>query len=159
MCFLQDEVKNYTSQNPNYVPSTSKPILTKEEKLLKERVAGKPTKPPMSAYSLFSRMLLKSDDIKRIPVKERMNYIAIQWKNCSDDDKRVYRDQVAHLLEQYKLDYASYLESLPEDKRDEELQKNVMKRKAKKSNESELMPKKKKMNLDIFKNEPEKPAK
>lgn len=141
------------------MPSTSKPILTKEEKLLKERVAGKPTKPPTSAYSLFSRMLLKSDDIKKIPVKERMNYIALQWKNCTDDERRVYRDQVAHLLEQYKLDYASYLESLPEEKRDEELQKNMGK-KRKKGDENEIvLAKKKKSKFDIFKNEPAKPPK
>lgn len=34
-------------------------------------------------------------------------------------------------MEQYKLDYASYLESLPEEKRALELQNNVHKRKKK----------------------------
>lgn len=33
------------------------------------------------------------------------------------------------MLDQYKLEYASYLESLPEDKRLEELQNNQPKRK------------------------------
>lgn len=147
-----------SQETPDYVPSTSKskPVLTKEEKLLKERVAGKPTKPPMSAYSLFSRLLLQSEEIKKIPAKERMHYIALQWKDLSEDDKRVYKDQVNHLLEQYKLDYASYLESLPEEKRDEELQNSVPKRKRKKV-DTKSVPKKKKAKFDIFKNEPAKP--
>jgi hypothetical protein len=33
------------------------------------------------------------------------------------------------MLDQYKLEYATYLESLPEDKRQEELQNNQPKRK------------------------------
>lgn len=111
----------------------------------------------MSAYSLFSRELLKSEEIKQILVKDRMNYIATQWKNCGDDAKKCYRDKVAHLLEQYKLEYASYLESLPAEKRDEELQNNMPKRKAKKPSDS--IPKKKKVKVDILKNEPLKPPK
>lgn len=34
-------------------------------------------------------------------------------------------------MEQYKLDFASYLESLPEEKRAEELKNNIPKRKTK----------------------------
>lgn len=34
------------------------------------------------------------------------------------------------MLDQYKLEYATYLESLPEDKRQEELQNNQPKRKS-----------------------------
>lgn len=113
----------------------------------------------MSAYSLFSRLLMQSEEIKRISAKDRMNYIALQWKGCSEDEKRVYREKVAHMLEQYKLDYASYLESLPEEKRDEELQNNLPKRKAKKADNTEQMPKKRKTKDDIFKNEPAKPPK
>lgn len=151
-------MSNYRLQNPNYVPSAMKPVLTKEEKFLKERLAGKPTKPPMSAYSLFSRLLLKSEEIKQISAKDRMNYIATQWKNCSDEEKKCYREKVAHLLEQYKLEYASYLESLPEEKRDEELQNNLPKRKSKKSKEGNI-PKRRKISNDIFKSEPVKPPK
>lgn len=33
------------------------------------------------------------------------------------------------MIDQYKLEYATYLESLPEDKRQEELQNNQPKRK------------------------------
>lgn len=154
----QEELKNYLIQNPSYVPLPTKPVLTKEEKILKERVAGKPTKPPMSAYSLFSRMMLQSEEIKQLMVRDRMNYIAMQWKNCSEEEKRVYREKVAHMLEQYKLDYATYLESLPEDKREEELQNNMPKRKAKKL-DNDAPAKKRKISENAFKNEPCKPPK
>lgn len=40
-------------------------------------------------------------------------------------------------MEQYKLDFASYLESLPEDRRAEELKKNIPKRKAKDINQNQ----------------------
>lgn len=74
-------MKNYAAKHPEFVPNAVKPILTKEEKLIKERVAGKPVKPPNSAYSLFSRIMLQSEEIKTISPKERMNYIAAKWKD------------------------------------------------------------------------------
>lgn len=59
-------------------------------------------------------------------------------------------------MEQYKLDFASYLESLPEDKRVEELKNNMPKRKTKDTDEN---PKKKKQIKDdyLFKGEPRPP--
>ncbi|KAF2884838.1 hypothetical protein ILUMI_21315 [Ignelater luminosus] len=149
----QDELKNYISQNPDFVPVQLKPVLTKEEKTLKERLAGKPIKPPNSAYSLFSRMMLQSEEIKKIPPKDRMKAIADQWKDCTDKEKKQYRERANHLMEQYKLDFASYLESLPEEKRQEELQNNLPKRKVKTTSESEETPQKKKKSATTNSNE------
>ncbi|XP_069678107.1 nucleolar transcription factor 1-A-like isoform X2 [Periplaneta americana] len=126
----QEELKAYMSENPNFVPSNVKAILTKEEKNLKERVAGKPEKPPNSGYSLFSRIMLVSPQIKQVAPKERMSQISKLWKSMSENEKKKYQEQVNHMLDQYKLEYATYLESLPEDKRQEELQNNQPKRKA-----------------------------
>lgn len=63
------------------------------------------------------------------------------------------------MVEQYKLDFASYLESLPEDKRAEELKNNMPKRKAKDANQNNKKPRKeKKENIDLlFKGEPKQP--
>lgn len=94
----KNDIKIYASQNPNFVPAqTVKPIITKEEKQIKERVAGKPVKPPNSAYSVFSRKLLQSDDIKSIGAKDRMNYISNRWKMCSDEEKRQYKERADHV--------------------------------------------------------------
>lgn len=71
-------------------------------------------------------------------------------------------------MEQYKLNFASYLETLPEDKRIEELQKNAPKRKAKSSaDETEPKKKKKKKTVsekevslsELLKREPKQPPK
>ncbi|XP_022901172.1 nucleolar transcription factor 1-like isoform X2 [Onthophagus taurus] len=130
-----DELKMYKMQNPNFVPLPKKSVLTKEEKMLRERIAGKPLKPPNSAYSLYSRMMLQSDEIKNINPKDRMVYIADKWKSCSDEEKKDYNDRIVHLREQYKLDFASYLESLPEEKRQEEIRNTLPKRKRNIKNE------------------------
>ncbi|PSN58061.1 hypothetical protein C0J52_02056 [Blattella germanica] len=126
----QEELKAYMSENPNFVPSNVKTVLTKEEKNLKERVAGKPEKPPNSGYSLFSRIMLVSPQIKQVAPKERMSSISKLWKSMPESEKKKYQEQVNHMLDQYKLEYATYLESLPEDKRQEELLNNQPKRKA-----------------------------
>lgn len=125
--------------------SPHKPILTKEEVQIKDRVAGKPSKPPGSAYNLYARVLLQSDEIKSIPIRDRLNFVSNQWKNCPDEEKQQYKDlsakvikflSISHLQnffclqlnEKYRLDYASYLETLPEEERKLELQKKLPKR-------------------------------
>lgn len=165
-----EELKAYMSENPEFVPGTVK-TLTKEEKTLRERVAGKPDKPPNSGYSLFSRLMLASEHIKEFAPKLRMIEISRMWKNMPDSQKMKYQEQVNHMLDQYKLEYATYLESLPEDKRQEELQNNlpkprknataktkaveVEKKKATKTKASKA----KVENTGLFKGEPEPPPK
>lgn len=61
-------------------------------------------------------------------------------------------------MEQYKLDFASYLESLPEDKRAEELKNNMPKRKAKDANQNKKKIQKPEIQDDfLFKGEPKPP--
>lgn len=74
-----------------------KSILTKEERTLRERMAGKPEKPPNSAYSLFSRLMLASEDLKTVTPKQRMLIIAQQWKSCTEPEKKEYNDRVKHV--------------------------------------------------------------
>ncbi|KAJ8926901.1 hypothetical protein NQ314_020753 [Rhamnusium bicolor] len=124
----EEELKTYVQNHPDYVHNPHKPILTKEEIQIKERVAGKPSKPPSSAYNLFARMLLQSDEIKSIPVRDRLNFVSNQWKNCAEEEKKQYRDLSMKLNEKYKLDFESYLKTLPEEERKLELQKSLPKR-------------------------------
>lgn len=65
--------------------------------MLQERVAGKPIKPPNSAYSLYSRMMLQSDEIKSVNVRDRLNYISQQWKLCSEEEKQEYKERADHV--------------------------------------------------------------
>ncbi|XP_044759492.1 nucleolar transcription factor 1-A-like [Coccinella septempunctata] len=136
----EDEMKEYILKHPNYHHIPVKSILNKEEVALKEKYSGKPDKPPTSAYSLFSKNLLQSDEIKKINFKDRMNHVSSLWKNCTEEEKNKFKAKVDELMEQYKKDYAKYLESLPEDKKQLELQKSAPKKKSK----SESSDKKKK---------------
>lgn len=94
---FHEQLRKYAIENPDYTPATLKSILTKEERTISERMAGKPEKPPNSAYSLFSRVMLASADVKSVNPKERMLLIAQQWKNCTDIEKKEYSDRVKHV--------------------------------------------------------------
>lgn len=137
----------YKEEHPDYDSPLVRSILNKEEKAMYDKSVGKPEKPPNSGYSLFSRIMLSSEEIKHINHKDRMLQISSMWKNLSVKDKRKYADKVqqvslivftrffclieqfSQMLEQYKLDFATYLESLPPEKREEELLSNTVRRK------------------------------
>lgn len=63
------------------------------------RIAGKPEKPPNSAYSLFSRLMLQGKDENHIEgePKNRMKEIANKWKEVPDEQKKAYADDVKHV--------------------------------------------------------------
>jgi len=61
------------------------------------RVAGKPEKPPNSGYSLFSRIMLVSPEIKQVAAKERMSQISKLWKSMTEGEKKKYQEQVNHV--------------------------------------------------------------
>lgn len=148
-----EEIKLYTAENPNFEAPPFKSVLSKAEKEILDRVEGKPDKPPNSAYSLFSRLMLKDPDIKERfeTPKQRLQEIARLWKEVPKLDKEQYAEKVKHLLESYKLEYATYLDSLPEDKRVEELASNAPKKKLKAGALNNSTKKFKQTTLDILK--------
>uniref|UniRef100_A0A1B6CTD5 HMG box domain-containing protein n=1 Tax=Clastoptera arizonana TaxID=38151 RepID=A0A1B6CTD5_9HEMI len=165
-CKYLEELSAYYSAREEPLPE-HKSVLTKEEKAILEKMSGKPEKPPNSAYSLFSRVMLKSQDIKHLnePPRNRMQEIARQWKLLPEEDKKKYAEQVQHMLESYKLEFANYLESLPEHKRAEELKKTLPKRKtptspAKKTKTekiSKMVEEEAVVSPELYEGEPEKP--
>ncbi|XP_059482012.1 nucleolar transcription factor 1-A-like [Neocloeon triangulifer] len=134
------ELVVYKEAHPDFESGTCK-ILNKDERNLYEKSIGKPEKPPNSGYSLFSRIMLSSEEIKNINHKDRMTQISSMWKNLSVKDKRKYHDKVQQMLEQYKLHFATYLESLTPEKREEELQNVGVRKRA----EGPVLSKKKKV--------------
>jgi len=92
--FSQQELAAYTLEHPDYEKPLVRSILNKEEKAMYDKSVGKPEKPPNSGYSLFSRIMLSSEEIKHINHKERMTQISSMWKNLSAKDKRKYHDKV-----------------------------------------------------------------
>uniref|UniRef100_A0A1Y1LT48 HMG box domain-containing protein n=1 Tax=Photinus pyralis TaxID=7054 RepID=A0A1Y1LT48_PHOPY len=125
----QEELKNYVLRNPSYSAGVFKTVVSKSERAIKERLSGKPVKPPLSAYSLYAQIMLKSDEMKKIDPKLRMKVLADHWKNYTEQEKNVYHENYEQLVAQYKIDYATYLDSLPESKRQEELLNNAKRKK------------------------------
>ncbi|XP_046673194.1 nucleolar transcription factor 1-A-like [Homalodisca vitripennis] len=137
-------------------------VISKEENLILDRLAGKPEKPPNSAYSLFSKLMLQDKHANHVEgePKNRMREVALKWKEIPDDQKKTYAETVQHMHESYKLDFANYLESLPEDKKAEELAKLQPKKrtsKTKQKSSKKGSSRSKSPTRVLFKNEPEKP--
>ncbi|CAH1388702.1 unnamed protein product [Nezara viridula] len=152
-----EEIKLYTAENPNFEAPPFKSILSKAEKEILDRVEGKPEKPPNSAYSLFSRLMLKDPNIKEKfeTPKQRLQEIARLWKEVPKVEREEYAEKVKHLLENYKLEYATYLDSLSEDKREEELASNAPKKKLRAGAASNSNKKLKQTTLDAITKTPE----
>jgi ribosomal protein L19 len=66
-------------------------------------VAGKPEKPPNSGYSLFSRIMLVSPEIKQVAAKERMSQISKLWKSMTEGEKKKYQERVNHVSNAKKI--------------------------------------------------------
>ncbi|KAE8744875.1 hypothetical protein FOCC_FOCC008516 [Frankliniella occidentalis] len=127
-----ETIKSIMAENPSFEPPTYKPVLKKEEVKLKQRLSGKPQRPPNSGYSLYSRIMLgKCEKLRQLLPKERMREISIKWHAMTDAGREEYAKRVKYEQEQYKLNYATYLESLPEEERQEELMKTQTKKKSK----------------------------
>ncbi|KAG5875219.1 Nucleolar transcription factor 1, partial [Gonioctena quinquepunctata] len=120
----EEEMKEFLRDHPEHVvQSTQKSFLTKKEQLVKERASGRPAKPPVSSYNIFARTMLQTEKIKEVPARDRMIYVSNQWKHCSEEDKKHYKDLYDKLTQQYKNDYAAFLETLSVEERELELKK------------------------------------
>lgn len=123
----EEELQQYIINHPEFVKNPLKPILSKEDMQIKDRAAGKPIKPPGSAYNLFASKLLQSDEIKKVPVRDRLIFVSNQWKYVTEEEKKYYVDMYNELRQKYKQEYSAYLETLPEEERKALLKKNTPK--------------------------------
>lgn len=63
------------------------------------RIAGKPDKPPASAYGLFSKLMLQNKDDNSYDgePKNRMKEVATKWKELPEEQKKAYAEEVQHV--------------------------------------------------------------
>lgn len=63
-------------------------------------MAGKPEKPPNSAYSLFSRIMLKDPTLKERfeTPRERLQEISRLWKEVPKIEKQEYAEKAKHVI-------------------------------------------------------------
>jgi len=119
---LKEDHKN----DPAYKMPT-KSALTKGDRNILDSQSGKPKKPPVNNYGLFSKEMLQSSALDGIPPKERMTALAQKWRSFSDEERQIYSDKLKVITERYKTEYDAYLNTLTEEEKQLELAKNKIK--------------------------------
>jgi len=119
---LKEDHKN----DPAFTMPT-KSALTKGDRNILDSQSGKPKKPPVNNYGLFSKEMLQSDALAGVPPKERMTELAKKWKAFSDEERQIYSDKLKVITERYKTEFDAYLKTLPEDEKQIEMSKNKIK--------------------------------
>uniref|UniRef100_A0A8C4XH94 Upstream binding transcription factor n=1 Tax=Erpetoichthys calabaricus TaxID=27687 RepID=A0A8C4XH94_ERPCA len=88
----EELMRVYVHQHPELNISQeviSKSTLTKAERQLKDKFAGRPTRPPPNCYSMYCAELMSN--MKDVPSTERMMMCSKQWKLLSQKQKDVYQ--------------------------------------------------------------------
>lgn len=119
---LKEDHKN----DPAFTMPT-KSALTKGDRNILESQSGRPKKPPVNNYGLFSKEMLQSDALDGVPPKERMSILAKKWKAFSNEERQIYSDKLKVITERYKTEFEAYLKTLPENEKQIELSKNKIK--------------------------------
>ncbi|KAK2192334.1 hypothetical protein NP493_33g02078 [Ridgeia piscesae] len=108
-----DNMEKYCELNPDYKPKEVKSFLTKAEQKVKDRHSGKPDKPPINGFNLFTSRLIVSN----FPSKQRMAEISRRWKALTDIERASFNNDAQKKMAAYNEQYQKYLESLPEEER------------------------------------------
>lgn len=103
------QVKEFRNSHPDFEPPVVK-VLNKAEKELKEKMDGKPDRPPASGYSLFSK--IKSKDFSHVPAKDRVSLIAKHWAELSQEEKDKFNKQAWEDLIKYNELLEIYLKTV-----------------------------------------------
>lgn len=159
----EKELKAYALNHPEFKIPKHRNFVTREEIKILEDVYGRPSKPPQSSYQLFVKSIINDEEMDQIPMVQRMNMCANQWKTLSEVQKNEYKEQHKQLLNEYEAQLKRYLDSLPDDERvleEEALMKKPEKvipavRKPKEKNQA--VEEGKKPLSEILKNEPKSP--
>lgn len=115
---LKEDHKN----DPAFTMPT-KSALTKGDRNILDSQSGKPKKPPVNNYGLFSKEMLQSNALEGVPPKERMTMLSQKWKAFSDEERQIYTDKLKVITERYKTEFDAYLNTLPENEKQLEMSK------------------------------------
>ncbi|CAG9763488.1 unnamed protein product [Ceutorhynchus assimilis] len=117
----QKKLAQYMARHPKFIPKTSarKSGLTKEEKCLKEKLSGKPKRPPLTPLRLFVSTI--ASNAETVPSTERWKYCLVKWKALPQEEKDRYFELLKKKHRKYEKDFSKYLDSLTEDERQKEI--------------------------------------
>ncbi|XP_050425508.1 nucleolar transcription factor 1-A-like [Adelges cooleyi] len=121
-----DHLKEHHKDDPAFT-MPKKSALTKGDRIILESQSGKPKKPPVNSYSLFSTEMLQGDSLAGIPPKEKMAIVAKKWKSFSEEEKRIYTDKLKVITDRYWTEFDAYLKTLPDEERRLEMTKTKAK--------------------------------
>ncbi|KAJ6218455.1 hypothetical protein RDWZM_009612 [Blomia tropicalis] len=111
----KDELDEYLKMFPKYKPPKMKSILSKSEKELKNKIEGRPEKPPNSGYMLYSKKMLT--ELTDVPSKEKMVIIAQRWNELQPEEKEKFNEKASKMQAKYATKFKKYLQQFsPEEK-------------------------------------------
>lgn len=111
----KDELDEYLKMFPKYKPPQMKSILSKSEKELKNKIEGRPEKPPNSGYMLYSKKMLT--ELTDVPSKEKMVIIAQRWNELQPEEKEKFNEKASKMQAKYATKFKTYLQQFsPEEK-------------------------------------------
>lgn len=108
-------VEKYRLEHPEYQPRSVKSFLSKAEQKIKDRYDGKPEKPPVNGYSLFTVETLPL--LTDMPNIERLGEVSRRWKKLSEDKREAYNLKADERNQEYRIKYEKYVQGLPEEER------------------------------------------
>lgn len=110
----EKELAEYRIIHPEYKGST-RSILSKVDIAILNRTSGRPVKPPISGYAIFTRKVLPL--LKGIASIERMIKISTLWKEVPDVVKAGYEFESQVAISEYLTTFDEFVSKLPADER------------------------------------------
>ncbi|KAL5014091.1 hypothetical protein ScPMuIL_008361 [Solemya velum] len=129
-----DKLDAYRERHPGI--SLKHIILTKEEKIIKDKMEGKPIRPPMNGYSLFC-----SETMPTLKGSCRLVEASKRWKLLTDQEREEFNRRQKEVQREYDIKYAEFLETLPQEEREKLEIKNYPKSRKNHQCEAELIKK------------------
>lgn len=123
----EEELATFMAEHPNYHPPerAKASVLNKGEQKLKDKVEGRPERPPHSGYILYSQLMMPK--LEELPAKEKVVIIAKRWKELEEEERARYNAKAAKAQAKYIEAFDAYLQTLPEEEREKVLAEQKLK--------------------------------
>lgn len=116
----EEKISEFCEKNPEFTRPKLKQFLGKNDQKILDEFMGRPEKPPTSTYSLFTKKMFSSDEIKKIPSKDRIVHISEKWKELSNEQKDGYKEELNLLMSDYRKNYDEWFKNLTDEEREAE---------------------------------------
>lgn len=111
----EKELDEYRLIHPDYKGVVYTKLLSKKDLTILNRAKGRPVKPPVSGYAIFTRKVLPV--LKEVATTDRMKRVSALWKGLADIVKAGYEFESQVSISEYLTTFDEYVSKLPSDAR------------------------------------------